>query len=136
MNVSGVNGGMQVSGSGEVSVPQGAPIIANATPGGQVIQAAAVESGVNSGAQSTPKDGIQTKGMDSSQIQRALHLLNQMLAGKGTKIEIDRNAPPSALWFNVVDSVTGVVIERLPPEGIRQFVESQNAKGMAFDLKL
>ena len=136
MNVSGLNGGFQVSGGGEASVVQGVPITPNAAPGGQVIQPAATEMGVNSGVQSTPRDSTQTKVMDSSLTQRALHQLNQMLAGKGTKIEIDRNAPPSALWFNVVDSVTGVVIERLPPEGLRQFAESQNAKGMTFDMKL
>lgn len=136
MNGLGVNGGVQVSGGGEASVPQGALMTSNASRSKQVIQAATAETGVNSVVQSTPKAGTQTQSMNSSQIQRALHQLNQMLAGKGTKIEIDRNAPPSALWLNVVDSVTGIVIERFPPEGLRQFAESQNAKGMAFDLKL
>lgn len=89
--------------------------------GGQVQQAAA------SGSQG---------GFSPVDLQKSVDKLNQMLAGSQTKVEVDAKSPANQLWLNVVDQSTGKVIQRFPPEGLRNFMETSSTKGLALDLKL
>jgi len=75
-------------------------------------------------------------GLSKADLQKGVDKLNQLLAGSRTRVEIDAQAPKNRLWLNVVEQSTGQVIQRFPPEGLRNFMETSNAKGLTMDLKL
>jgi uncharacterized FlaG/YvyC family protein len=74
--------------------------------------------------------------IDAAKLQKGIEKLNEILAPNQTKVEMAQNAPPNQVWLNVIDSTTGQVLEKLPPEGLREFMETHDAKGLAMDLRL
>lgn len=74
--------------------------------------------------------------VDAQEAAKAAEELNKRLTDTSTKVVLDPNAPLNHMWLNLVDSNTGEVIEKLPPEGIRQFIETQSTKGLTIDTKL
>lgn len=92
----------------------------------------------STGKTSDPQTGQDAAGkaIDPIKLQKGIDKLNQILAPSQTKVEMAQDTPPNQIWLNVVDSTTGQVIEKLPPEGLRQFMETHNAKGLALDMRL
>jgi uncharacterized FlaG/YvyC family protein len=72
---------------------------------------------------------------DLKQLVKAADDLNKKLEGSSMKVVLDPNTPANKLWFNVVDNVSGKVIEKLPPEGLRRFIETNDASGLKLDMK-
>lgn len=68
-------------------------------------------------------------------LNQAVKKLNQQLMQSNLKVEVDQKEPTNQIWLNVVDKTTGQVILRLPPEGLRQSVETQLSKGMSINQK-
>jgi uncharacterized FlaG/YvyC family protein len=93
-------------------------------------------TGNTSNSGSGQSSGSGSNSVDTSNLQKGIEKLNQILASSQTKVEMAQDTPPNQIWLNVVDSTTGQVIERLPPEGLRQFMETHNAKGLAMDMRL
>lgn len=74
--------------------------------------------------------------IDVANLQKGIDSINHMLSSQQTKVVLAKDTPPHQIWLDIVNATTGQVIERLPPEGLRQFMETQNAKGMAMDMRL
>lgn len=72
---------------------------------------------------------------DVAKTKKAVDDLNARLEGSSMKVVLDPNTPANQLWLNVVDNVSGKVIEKIPPEGLRRFLETNNTNGLKIDLK-
>lgn len=123
LNVPGLNGGL----------PAQTPQIE--TTSGQQVATQQLTEKIQGAAATSAQQTQANQQMDQAQIDKALQQLNRALEASGTKVVNDPKAPPNTLWLNVVDSFTGAVIERLPPEGLRQYAETASAKGLTLDLK-
>lgn len=68
-------------------------------------------------------------------LTQAVDQLNQTLMQSNLKVEVAQKEPTNQVWLNVVDKTTGQVIQRIPPEGLRQSVETQLGKGLSINQK-
>jgi uncharacterized FlaG/YvyC family protein len=127
MSVSDFNAVQSFSVVGQSQLP------AQSSPGGSNQAQVPGNSSDSGSGQST---GAGSNAIDTAKLQQGIEKLNQILASSQTKVEMAQDTPPNQIWLNVVDSTTGQVIEKLPPEGLRQFMETHNAKGLAMDMRL
>ena len=119
--------------------PEGFPV-ARTSPGSNALadaakqsSHAAVQSQVGTGSEID--DSFVSSTLSPKAVANALEQMNQAVQSKGLKVEIDTSAPANQLWINVIDQASGQVIEKLPPQTIRQMVEKNDYRGFMIDEK-
>ncbi|MCL6593869.1 MAG: flagellar protein FlaG, partial [Alicyclobacillus sp.] len=71
------------------------------------------------------------------QVQNALGTINQHLAAVSLQVNFDTEAPTDQIWLNVVDPTTGQVVQKIPPEQVRELVaHPQHATGWIVNQRL
>ena len=69
-----------------------------------------------------------------SNLHQQINSLNQQLNKSSYKVEFDTNSGGHSTWLNIVDTTTGKVVFKIPPEQIRNMIETQgNNSGIALN---
>ena len=89
-------------------------------------------SAVSPATSSTGANEPVNAAVDPAKLTQAIAELNQKLAGSNTRVVLDPHEPANQIWLNLVDS-NGQVIERIPPEGLRNFMATGNTSGITID---
>jgi uncharacterized FlaG/YvyC family protein len=76
-----------------------------------------------------------TQTVDRDQLAKAVEELNRRLVSGSTEVVMDFDAPANRIWLNVIDKTTGEVIQKIPPEGLRKYIDSNSIAGLALDIQ-
>jgi uncharacterized FlaG/YvyC family protein len=76
-----------------------------------------------------------TQTVDRDKLAKAVEELNKRLVSGSTEVVMDFDAPANRIWLNVIDKTTGEVIQKIPPEGLRKYLESNSIAGLALDVQ-
>ena len=72
----------------------------------------------------------------SSSSATLVEQLNKKLYPQGLQAVFQYDQKSHMTWLNVVNKATGQVVDRYPPEKIREMVDSTMASGVTFDKRL
>jgi uncharacterized FlaG/YvyC family protein len=78
----------------------------------------------------------QNHSVSTQQLRTTLNGINQKLVNTNLKVEFASNQPAGGIWLNVVDTATGNVVQKLPPESARKLSASHSVKGLQIDNQL
>ncbi|MCL6636642.1 MAG: flagellar protein FlaG [Alicyclobacillus sp.] len=109
MSVEGIAGGLRGGSAWEAKDGQRTDQLANASMPGAASGPSADHS----------KHG---HGLSAQQVQNALATINQHLVQTPWQVHFDTEAPADQIWLNVVDRNTGQVVQKIPPEQVRELV--------------
>jgi uncharacterized FlaG/YvyC family protein len=76
-----------------------------------------------------------TQTVDRDKLAKAVEELNKRLVSGSTEVVMDFDAPANRIWLNVIDKTTGEVIQKIPPEGLRKYLDSNSIAGLALDIQ-
>jgi uncharacterized FlaG/YvyC family protein len=76
-----------------------------------------------------------TQSVDRDKLAKAVEELNKRLVSGSTEVVMDFDAPANRIWLNVIDKTTGEVIQKIPPEGLRKYLDSNSIAGLALDIQ-
>jgi uncharacterized FlaG/YvyC family protein len=76
-----------------------------------------------------------TQPVDRDKLAKAVEELNRRLVSGSTEVVMDFDAPANRIWLNVIDKTTGEVIQKIPPEGLRKYLDSNSIAGLALDIQ-
>lgn len=62
--------------------------------------------------------------------------LNQRLFPQGLQAVFQYDEKAHMTWLNVINKATGQVVDRYPPEKIRQMVDAATTTGLSYDKRL
>jgi uncharacterized FlaG/YvyC family protein len=99
---------------------------------------APVAESLNTTSTSTPAAHSQpesTQPVDRDKLAKAVEELNRRLVSGSTEVVMDFDAPANRIWLNVIDKTTGEVIQKIPPEGLRKYLDSNSIAGLALDIQ-
>jgi uncharacterized FlaG/YvyC family protein len=99
---------------------------------------APVAESLNTTSTSTPTAHSQpesTETVDRDKLAKAVEELNRRLVSGSTEVVMDFDAPANRIWLNVIDKTTGEVIQKIPPEGLRKYLDSNSIAGLALDIQ-
>lgn len=106
-----------MSASAKVSADSSTPVFAGSAQSGQTSNTTAANVGISPG-------------------QTLLQQLNHKLYPQGLQAVFQYDNKAHMTWLNVVNKATGQVVDRYPPEKIREMVDAAASVGLSYDKRL
>lgn len=79
--------------------------------------------------------GHQADAANGVAMQQFLSLFQEK-SSSNLQAEFASDEPSNSVWINVVNSNTGQVVYKFPPESIRQMLEQHQSQGLVKDVKV